>query len=181
MYGIVIGLCLRNAIATDPACGDADGTTIASLRLMNHAYAPTDKRAAGFTLLELLIAMTIIGILAGIALPVYLGYTIRAQVAEGLNLVGGAESAEAEYITHTGRVPADNLAVNLPSPTSISGHYVSQIQVAQGSIVITYGNQANQQISGDTLILSPMTTAGSIAWQCRSLTLPVQYVPSACQ
>lgn len=147
---------------------------------MNHAHAPTKRQVAGFTLLELLIALAIIGILAGVALPVYLDYTIRAQVTEGLSLVGGAESAEAEYITHTGHLPADNLAVNLPSPTSISGHYVSKIQLAQGSIVVTFGNQANQQITGDSLIISPTTTAGSIVWQCHNLTLPVQYAPSVC-
>ena len=148
---------------------------------MNHSFALTGPDEAGFTLLELLIVIAIVGILAGLALPVYRDYTIHAQISEGMSLAGEAETAEADFINHTGRLPMSNQSVNLADPASISGNYVSQVRISSGTVVVTYGNQANQEVAGDALMLSPITAAGSIVWRCRRVTLPIQYLPNACQ
>ncbi|HEX2139136.1 MAG TPA: pilin, partial [Woeseiaceae bacterium] len=109
------------------------------------------KVQQGFTLIELMIVVAIIGILAAIAIPAYQDYTIRAQVSEGLNLASGAKVAVAEYYQNNGAWPSCNdLATcadnaGLPAATTITGNYVSQVAVgANGVITATFSN-ANPQ------------------------------------
>src|ERR1700730_9666787 len=118
----------------------------------------------GFTLIELMIVVAIIGILAAIAIPAYQNYTIRAQVTEGLNLSGGWKTAIAEYYANTGAWPSQT---DLSGTSPSNGNYVTMVTVNSGVIVITYGAQANQAISGQTLTLVPYTTASDdVLWQC---------------
>ncbi|MDE2150029.1 MAG: pilin [Gammaproteobacteria bacterium] len=137
----------------------------------------------GFTLIELMIVIAIIGILAALAIPAYQDYVIRAQVAEGLSLATGAKAAVWDFFSGHGTPPANNASVGLPSPASIRGNYVTSVAVANGVITTTYGNQANAQINGGTLSLSPTTTAGSIIWTCRGdgSKLRARYLPSVCR
>ena len=107
----------------------------------------------GFTLIELMIVVAIIGILAAIAIPAYQNYTIRAQVTEGLSLGDGWKTAIAEYYANYGAMPAS--ISNLTGTNSSTGKYVTQVQVATGAIEITYGNQANANISSKILALLP--------------------------
>src|SRR5262245_53109411 len=96
----------------------------------------------GFTLIELMIVVAIIGILAAIAIPAYQDYTIRSQVTEGLNLAGAAKAAIAESFANTGAAPADRTAAGMTqNATDTSGKYVTQVAVNNGAIVITYGNE----------------------------------------
>jgi len=142
----------------------------------------------GFTLIELMIVVAIIGILAAIAIPAYQDYTIRAQVSEGLSLMDGAKTAVAEFYTNTGRLPSNNTSAGLPTPISIKGKYVSSVTVsntANNTITAAFGGpSANSALGTSALLsLSAVTTGGgSISWACKSNgTIPQKYLPSSCK
>lgn len=139
-------------------------------------------QSAGFTLIELMIVVAIIGILAAIAIPAYQDYTIRAQVSEGLSVMGKAKAGIWEFYSRHGRMPANNGSAELPAPASIQGNYVTQVQIsANGLITATYGNRVNRAILSKTLLLSPTTQGSSLRWTCRSTTLSGKYLPSSCR
>jgi type IV pilus assembly protein PilA len=123
----------------------------------------------GFTLIELMIVIAIIGILAAIAIPAYQNYTVRAQVSEGSSLIGGLETAFDEcYANHgTAKAPCatdQDLGVN----NTISGTYVQSVSFTNpGQITVTYGPNANKQIQGKTVIWTAAVSAnGDISWVC---------------
>jgi type IV pilus assembly protein PilA len=119
----------------------------------------------GFTLIELMIVVAIIGILAAIAIPAYQDYTVRSQVTEGMNLASPVETGIAEYFANTGSFPTILSSVGiLANP---SGKYVTSVAITNSNIVVTYGNQANTNITGKTLALAPYTDANNdIIWVC---------------
>jgi len=140
----------------------------------------------GFTLIELMIVVAIIGILAAIAIPAYQDYTIRSQVSEGLSLADGAKTAIAEYYTNKGSFPSANASAGLADAASIKGNYVDSVNVGTtpGVITVTYGNNANSNIKNKTLQLSANATGGSIAWICKAGgtdPVPAKYLPSSCR
>ena len=148
------------------------------------------KVQQGFTLIELMIVVAIIGILAAIAIPAYQDYTIRAQVSEGMNLSAGAKAAVTEFFQDRGTFPTNNINAGLAAAAGISGNYVQSVAVgnANGLITMTYSNtgqqDANAAINGATLILSPVTNAGSVDWNCvagTTLSTNLQWVPAACR
>jgi len=153
------------------------------------------KVQQGFTLIELMIVVAIIGILAAIAIPAYQDYTIRAQAGEGPTLSGGLKTAIAEYYADRGAWPADNAALGIVN--TIEGSYVSDISNANGVITVTYGNKANAaNLAGGVLSIRPaVSAAGDVAWVCGYGTVPgatvvvgadattvlAKYLPSACR
>ncbi len=141
------------------------------------------KIQQGFTLIELMIVVAIIGILAAIAIPAYQDYTIRSQVSEGLSLAGGAKTAIAEFYSNRGTFPTTNASAGLAAAGAITGNYVTGVDGANGTIQVTYGNDANTAISGDILEISAATSAGSVSWTCGSAGTNVdsKYLPSSCR
>ena len=141
------------------------------------------KFQQGFTLIELMIVVAIIGILAAIAIPAYQDYTVRAQVSEGLNLGGGAKTAVTEYFQDRGAWPADNTEAGLEAvPTNINGKYVASVTVTAGVIDVLYGGDAHAALlAGKNLRLAPASLGGSVTWTCTSTDLPPKHLPSACR
>jgi len=140
------------------------------------------RKQQGFTLIELMIVVAIIGILAAIAIPAYQDYTIRAQVSEGLNLSGAAKAAVTEFYQDQGVYPADNATAGLEAAANITGKYVTQVAVANNVITVTYGNDANANIAGATLTMTATDNAGSVSWACASGGgLQNKWLPAACR
>jgi len=145
------------------------------------------KVQQGFTLIELMIVVAIIGILAAVAIPAYQDYTIRAKVTEGLGLAGAAKTAVAETYSSKGAAPTTNPSAGLPTAASISGNSVTSVGVgAGGAITITYNNTlgGSPSANGLLVVLKPSFTAGGVSWDCKAAagtTMPAKYLPAQCR
>ncbi|HGO7506128.1 TPA: pilin [Neisseria meningitidis] len=121
----------------------------------------------GFTLIELMIVIAIVGILAAVALPAYQDYTARAQVSEAILLAEGQKSAVTEYYLNHGEWPANNSSAGVASSSEIKGKYVEKVEVAKGVITATMlSTGVNKEIQGKKLSLWAKRQAGSVKWFC---------------
>jgi type IV pilus assembly protein PilA len=156
----------------------------------------------GFTLIELMIVIAIIGILAAIAIPAYQNYIIRSQVTEGLSLADNYETAVAEFYQNNGTFPAGvsvaGSSTTIPMPGASVGKYVSAVTVdANGNIKVAYGgSQASSKLPATQLLYLNVgtNTNGDVAWVCGTqvaptgvtlntagtTNIPAQYLPSSC-
>ncbi|ENV6111776.1 pilin, partial [Neisseria gonorrhoeae] len=122
----------------------------------------------GFTLIELMIVIAIVGILAAVALPAYQDYTARAQVSEAILLAEGQKSAVTEYYLNHGKWPSDNSAAGVASsPTDIKGKYVQKVEVNNGVVTAQMASSnVNKEIKGKRLSLWARREDGSVKWFC---------------
>jgi type IV pilus assembly protein PilA len=137
----------------------------------------------GFTLIELMIVVAIIGILAAIAIPAYQDYTIRSQVTEGMTLAGDLKASIAEYTAQVGEWPGSMTELGLASGgLTKTGRYVFGVDVLDGTITITYGNDANAAVNqastaNSTLSFRPMINANEdIVWICGNANNPLNAI-----
>jgi len=139
------------------------------------------KMQQGFTLIELMIVVAIIGILAAIAIPAYQDYTKRSHVSEGLSLASGAKASVSEFYASNGRWPGGNRSAGLATGTSIKGNAVSQVVINQSLITITYRTNVS---NGFIMTLQGSAAGGGvITWVCgkTSDTVPNKWRPANCR
>jgi type IV pilus assembly protein PilA len=126
------------------------------------------KSKSGFTLIELMIVLSIIGILATMAVPSYQDRVIRTQVREALDLAKVAEEEIQGYYGQRGTLPGGNAVAGLPRPEVIVGNYVTAVEIKDGAIHITLGNRVNKHVLGKIISIRPAVVAASakvpIAW-----------------
>ena len=136
----------------------------------------------GFTLIELMIVVAIIGILAAIALPAYQDYTARAQMSEAMVLADGQKGAVTEYYADKGVFPISNTSAGIAAATDISGKYVAQVAVGASGVITSTIRADNVAagIAGTNLVLTPRATSGSMHWTCTS-SASAKYIPAACR
>jgi len=164
------------------------------------------KRENGFTLIELMIVVAIIGILASLAVSAYQTYTVRAQVAEAINMAASAKVPVVDAFTNTGVPPATRVEAGMTAaPTDTRGEYVSQVNIVNGRIDVTMGSRVHAEVFGDVISFTPyQTPGGSVIWRCGAeaapgggatpltdggsntaaylaSTLDTRYMPSACR
>lgn len=181
---------------------DSAATHRYSTRSQGRELVRKRSKSSGFTLIELMIVITIIGILASLAVSAYQTYTVRAQVAEGLNMAAGAKVPIVDAYIQEGVAPANRVAAGMsPNPTDTAGDYVSAVTVVDGRIDLTFnGPRVHQAIAGTTLSVTPFQsgTNSSVAWQCGTAppppgaalnggaphlppTMEDRYLPSSCR
>ncbi|HFC6465680.1 TPA: pilin [Neisseria meningitidis] len=121
----------------------------------------------GFTLIELMIVIAIVGILAAVALPAYQDYTARAQVSEAILLAEGQKSAVTEYYLNHGKWPGNNSSAGVASASDIKGKYVQSVEVKNGVVTATMASSnVNNEIKGKKLSLWAKRQNGSVKWFC---------------
>lgn len=134
------------------------------------------KRQQGFTLIELMIVVAIVGILAAVAVPAYQDYTIRARVSEALNMAAAAKLAVSEYATSENALPADQNATGYASPTTDN---VASITIAGGGLITVTTTAA---AGNGTITLTPtFNETNGVVWACAAGSLAARYLPASCR
>ena len=130
----------------------------------------------GFTLIELMIVVAIIGILASIAIPAYQDYTVRAQVVEAFSLASELKGSIQEFRKDRGRLPRNNHEAGVPDADKLIGNFVTEIEVDGGALHVHMGNNANKLIEGKVVTLQPLVVTGSpaspMSWRCGLRSIP---------
>jgi type IV pilus assembly protein PilA len=133
-------------------------------------------KGKGFTLIELMIVVAIIGILAAIAIPAYQDYTIRAQVVEAFSLASELKGSIQEFRKERGRFPANNAEAGVPEPQYLIGNFITRIEVRAGVLTMQFGNNANVLLKDKLLSLQPLVVTGSpaspMSWRCGLRAIP---------
>ena len=165
-----------------------------------------NKQQKGFTLIELMIVVAIIGILASLALSAYQTYTVRAQVAEAINMGAGAKVPIIDAFNNTGEPPVGRTEAGMsPLAADTSGTYVEKVEIVNGRVDVYMGNLVHAEIRSKWISFTPYMTgtgSGSVIWRCGAApapagaqllegvsikteyietTVPARYLPSTCR
>ena len=156
-------------------------------------------KQTGFTLIELMIVVAIMGILSSYALPAYQDYTIRAQVVESYVITNEVKQEITAFYKERGRFPANNEEAGVPAPQYLIGNHVTKVAVVDGALHVHFGNYVNATVADKVLSIRPMVVTGSptspISWSCGTrapppgmeavganrTTLEGRYLPSSCR
>jgi len=138
------------------------------------------KRQQGFTLIELMLTVAIVGILASIATPLYGKYVMRAQMSEGFTITGPARRAVELMCSLESRLPVDNADALIPVPSEITGKYSDNVEIKDGVVTVTFGKESRPELHGEQIFWTPgdcETTKWVGGWNCSATDGIVQYVP----
>lgn len=163
---------------------------LATAKAGSRVHAKPKTTASGFTLIEVMLIVAILGILISIAIGTYQDYSVRAKVSEGVALTAGLKSAVSESLVSSGTFPASNTDAGMVASNLILGTYVSSVGTGSsdgggdGLILITYRGDPN--IATHTLEFSAITTAGSLLWTCGTThgtgtSMPARFLPTSCR
>ena len=147
----------------------------------------------GFTLIELMIVVAIVGILASVAIPAYSDYTVRAKVTEGIAAAGAAKTSVADYYYASGALPTDNTQAGMATATGYATDIISEIiigggentSVSNGTIVVRFEELGSSISKGDSIAFKPSVSNNSLQWDCSlsNVTQPLsaEYAPAECR
>jgi|TARA_R110000751_G_scaffold117345_1_gene217519 type IV pilus assembly protein PilA len=148
-------------------------------------------KQGGFTLIELMIVVAIIGVLASIAVPQYQNYVGRAQVSEAISLMSPAKTAISEYYITRGEFPTTNEQAGLSEPAEMEGKYVASVDVSPGepgvTVITMKGDSVVEELKNKTLVFAPNgEDSGVVNWECRTgggtaSQIPAKFLPSECR
>ncbi|MBN8737447.1 MAG: RDD family protein [Xanthomonadales bacterium] len=182
LHDLVAGCCVvrKNGFAAWQRGQGAQVEAILAQAAPAHAGMP-GWAVALVVIVGCVLVVPVLAILAMVAIPVYEGHAVREEIAQGVASTERPRALIAQYIGERGALPRSNADLGLPRPETIQARYVSSIRVADGKVVVTYGNEAARAIHGGHVVISPVGNAAMLRWLCSSPDIRETLLPSNCR